>query len=122
MRAAVDNWAGLNNAITHAGASKTSWYRAVKGRTINPGGAQGCGNRVQALGDVRPKRAMRSIIKKRPLYGTRRMAAQPRRETGARASRKRIQRPYRGMGPTSPALKKSEMFRSNTRTPKPKGP
>ena len=64
---------------------------------------------MQAPGDVRPKRAMRGIIKKRPLYGTRRMAAQPRRETGARASRKRIQRPYRGMGPTSPALKVGEV-------------
>lgn len=68
------------------------------------------------------KREIRSIIKKRPFYGTRRMAAQIRRETGVRVNRKRIRRLYRSMGLTSPTLKKSEIIRSNTRTPGPKGP
>lgn len=120
----VDNGVGLNRATVYAGASKTSWYRAAKRSTINPGGGAqgGGGNRAQALGDMRLKRAICGIIKKRPFYGTRRMAAQIRRETGVRVNRKRIQRLYRSMGLTSPTLKKSEIIRSNTRTPRPKGP
>lgn len=85
VRMMVDNGVGLNRATVYAGASKTSWYRAAKRSTINPGGG---GNRAQALGDMRLKRAICGIIKKRPFYGTRRMAAQIRRETGVRVNRK----------------------------------
>ena len=98
----------LNNALAYCGMSKHAWYYTKHPRDmpINP-------NVVNVVKD---------IASRRPTYGTRRMAAQIKRETGTTVNRKQIQRIYRNIGYIEPQKTKNEIIRTKRKLFKPEAP
>jgi putative transposase len=99
----------LRKALHHSGCSRQVYYRKPKRRHI--------------LSDPIIVEKTKRIALQRPLYGTRRMAAQLSRELGVPISRKRIQRVYRQLGWTKPSMRKSDFLRATVSSrPRPTKP
>ncbi len=108
---AVDELAGrisLNKSLAYCGLSKTAWYYTKRTRDVKI--------------DPVVSSAIREIGKRRPTYGTRRMAAQVSREYGIPVNRKKVKRIYRKLGWIEPGKTKSEIIRSNKKLLKPVRP
>jgi putative transposase len=88
----------LRNALRHAGCSRNGYYHQTERRNIPS--------------DPYIVEKTKQIAVRRPLYGTRRMAAQLSRELGVRANRKRVQRIYRQLGWTQPQQTKKQLLRA----------
>ena len=65
---------------------------------------------------------MRQISKRRPTYGTRRMAVQITRDTGTATNRKQVQRIFRKIGYIQPQKTKNDLVHTGRRLFKPKAP
>jgi len=104
-----DNGLSLRKALRISGCSRQGHYHQAKKRSIPP--------------DPYIVEKTKQVAMRRPLYGTRRMAATLRRELGIPMNRKRIQRIYRQLGWTQPSMRKKELLRAavNSR-PKPSRP
>jgi len=104
-----DGGLSLRKALSLAGCSCKAYYHQSKKRSIQP--------------DPYIVMRLNETATERPLYGTRRMAAQLSRELGVRINRKRIQRLYRQLGWTQPQKRKNDLLRAavNSR-PKPSRP
>ena len=99
----------LRKALRHSGCSRNGYYHQTKKRNIPS--------------DPYVVERTKQIIVQRPLYGTRRMAAQLSRELGVRINRKRVQRIYRQLSWTKPSMRKKELLRGAvTGRPKPTRP
>lgn len=98
----------LRKSLGYAGVSRRQWYYKPKPRDmrLNP----------DVLSTVL------DTSRKRPTYGTRRMAAQITRDTGIVVNRKRIQRIYRKMGYIQPQNTKNDIIRAGQKLFKPKAP
>lgn len=98
----------LRKSLKYAGISRRRWYYKPKPREIglNP-----------AVVD-----AVRRISKRRPTYGTRRMAVQVTRDTGTATNRKQMQRIFRKIGYIQPQKTKNELVHTGRRLFKPKAP
>src|SRR5208283_2269825 len=88
----------LRKALRHSGCSRNGYYHHAKKRHIPS--------------DPYIVEKTRQLALQRPLYGTRRMAAQLSRELGVRVNRKRIQRLYRQLGWTQPQKRKKDLLRT----------
>jgi putative transposase len=88
----------LRKALRHSGCSRQGYYHQAKKRSIPP--------------DPYIVEKIKEIALQRPLYGTRRMAAQLSRELGVRVNRKRVQRIYRQLGWTQPRQRKNDLLRT----------
>jgi len=88
----------LRKALHHSGCSRNGYYHHAKKRHIPS--------------DPYIVEKTRQLALQRPLYGTRRMAAQLSRELGVRVNRKRIQRLYRQLGWTQPQKRKKDLLRT----------
>ena len=66
--------------------------------------------------------AIPEIGKRRPTYGTRRMAAHVSRELDIHVNRKKVKRIYRKLGWNEPEKTKSEIIRSNKKLLRPVRP
>lgn len=100
---------GLRKALRLSGCSRRCYYHQAKKRNIPP--------------DPYMVEKVREEALKRPLYGTRRMAAALRRELGRPVNRKRIQRIYRHLGWIQPQKTKKQLLRAAyDRRPKPSRP
>ena len=99
----------LRKALRHSGCSHKAYYHQGKRRTIPP--------------DPYVTERIRTVAIQRPLYGTRRMAAQLSRELGIAINRKRVQRIYRQLGWTQPQQTKKQLLRAAVNgRPKPTRP
>jgi transposase InsO family protein len=99
----------LRKALRHSGCSRKAYYHQAKRRSIPS--------------DPYIVEKTRQLATQRPLYGTRRMAAQLSRELGIRINRKRIQRVYHQLGWTHPQKRKNDLLRiAVNRRPKPTRP
>lgn len=98
----------LRKSLEYSGVSRRQWYYKPAPREI---GLNPC------MVDT-----VRRISRRRPTYGTRRMAAQIARETGTQTNRKRVQRIYRKIGHIQPQKKKNEITRAGRRLFKPEAP
>lgn len=99
----------LRKALHHAGCSRKAYYHQPKPRRIES--------------DPYIVEKTQQVAVQRPLYGTRRMAAQLSRELGVPINRKRVQRIYRQLGWTRPSMRKNDLLRSAVnRRPKPTRP
>lgn len=98
----------LRRSLQYAGASRRTWYYKPKPR------------RMGLDGDTVD--AVQRIGRRRPTYGTRRMAAQVRRETGTATNRKKIQRIFRRLGWIEPQKAKNEIISAGRRTYRPEAP
>ena len=98
----------LRRSLKYAGVSRRQWYYEPAPREIAPNP------------DVVD--AVRRISRRRPTYGTRRMAAQIARETGTPTNRRQVQRIYRKIGHIRPQKKKNETVRAGRRLFKPEAP
>jgi len=99
----------LRKALRHSGCSRQGYYHKPKKRNISA--------------DPRIVEKIKQIALQRPLYGTRRMAAQLSRELGVRINRKRVQRVYHQLGWTKPSIRKNDLLRSTVSSrPKPTKP
>ena len=99
----------LRRALTHAGCSRSAYYHHARKRSIPP--------------DPYIVEKVREEASKRPLYGTRRMAATLTRSLERPINRKRIQRIYRHLGWTQPQKTKKQLLRAAyDRRPKPTKP
>jgi putative transposase len=88
----------LRKALGHSECSRNGYYHQPKRRSIPP--------------DPYIVEKAKQIASQRPLYGTRRMAAQLSRELGVRVNRKRVQRLYRQLGWTQPQKRKNDLLRT----------
>lgn len=86
----------MRSSLTYAGATRTAWYYKKRPRHIGS--------------DPAAVLLVRKIGVKRPTYGTRRMAAQIRRQTGTPTNRKKMQKIYREMGWITPKKTKNEII------------
>ncbi len=102
---------GLNTALKYCGVSKGTWYYARKDV-----------DRRTRKADSGTVSIIRTIGKKRPTYGTRRMANQILRETGVRVNRKKIQRIYRQIGWIEPKKTKNDIIRASRKLTRPDAP
>jgi putative transposase len=99
----------LRRRLQHSGCSRQAYYHQAKRRSIPS--------------DPYILEKTKQIIVERPLYGTRRMAAQLSRELGVRVNRKRVQRLYRQLGWTQPQRRKNDLLRAAVSSrPKPTKP
>ncbi len=100
----------MDKTLQYSGASRTAWYHVKKPqKPTEP--------------DPQTVLLVREIGNKRPTYGTRRMAAQIRRETGVPTNRKKIQQIYRKIGWITPKKTKNDIIRAGRRDRfKPTGP
>jgi len=99
----------LRKALRLSGCSRRSYYYQTRKRTIPP--------------DPYILAKVREAALKRPLYGTRRMAAILARELGRPINRKRIQRIYRILRWIQPQKTKKQLLRAAyDRRPKPTKP
>jgi putative transposase len=99
----------LRKALRHSGCSRQAYYYPAKKRRIPP--------------NPYIVEKTRQLATQRPLYGTRRMAAQLSRELGIPVNRKRIQRIYRQLGWTQPQRRKNDLLRAAVnRRPRPTRP
>ena len=98
----------LRKSLEYSGVSRRQWYYKPRPREIglNPGVLD----------------AVLHTGRKRPTYGTRRMAAQIARDTGAAVNRKQIQRIYRKIGYIQPQKTKNDIVRAGRRLLKPEAP
>jgi len=104
-----DQGLSLRKALHLSGCSRRGYYHQPKKRNIPP--------------DPYMVEKVREEALKRPLYGTRRMAATLRRELGRPVNRKRIQRIYRYLGWIQPQKSKKQLLRAAyERRPKPTKP
>ncbi len=104
-----DEGLSLRKALRLAGCSRKAYYHQAKRRNIQS--------------DPYIAMRLKEETVKRPLYGSRRMAAQLSRELGVRINRKRIQRLYRQLGWTQPQKSKNDLLRTVVNTkPKPSRP
>jgi len=104
-----DQGLSLRKALRLSGCSHRSYYYQTRKRTIPSDPIILAKVREEAL--------------KRPLYGTRRMAATLARELGRPINRKRIQRIYRILGWIEPQKSKKQLLRAAyDRRPKPTKP
>ncbi len=101
----------LNTALKYCGVSKGTWYYARKDV-----------DRRTRKADSGTVSIIRTIGKKRPTYGTRRMANQILRETGVRVNRKKIQRIYRQIGWIEPKKTKNDIIRASRKLTRPDAP
>ena len=93
-----DNGLSLRKALRLSGCSRSGYYHQAKKRLIPS--------------DPYIVEKTKQIALQRPLYGTRRMAAQLSKELGVRVNRKRIQRVYRQLGWTQPSMRKKQLLRA----------
>lgn len=93
-----DEGLSLRKALRHSGCSRNGYYHHAKKR--------------HTPSDPYIVEKTKQIVTQRPLYGTRRMAAQLSRELGVPVNRKRIQRIYRQLGWTQPAMRKKDLLRA----------
>jgi len=99
----------LRKALRRSGCSRQGYYHKPKKRLIPP--------------DPYIVEKTKQIALRRPLYGTRRMAAQLTRELGVPVNRKRVQRIYRQLGWTQPQRRKNDLLRNVVSSrPKPTRP
>jgi len=104
-----DQGLSLRRALTHTGCSRSAYYYNTKKRNIPP--------------DTSIVEKVQEEALKRPLYGTRRMAATLTRNLGRPINRKRIQRIYRYLGWIQPQKTKKQLLRAAyDRRPKPTKP
>jgi putative transposase len=104
-----ENDISLRKALSYSGLSSCVYYYRKKER--------------QSLSLDSPIiEAVRRVALERPSFGTRRMAAILTRELGYPVNRKKIQRIFRALNWVSPAMKKSEIIRSNVKLLKPVAP
>ena len=98
----------FNKSLAYCGMSKHAWYYTEHPRDmpINP-------DVVDMIKD---------IASRRPTYGTRRMAAQIKRETGIVVNRKQLQRICRKIGYIEPQKTKNDIIRTKHKLFKPKAP
>ena len=98
----------LRKSLKYADISRCRWYYKPRPREIelNP-----------VVVD-----AVRQISRRRPTYGTRRMAAQVTRDTGIATNRKQVQRIFRKIGYIQPQKTKNELVHTGRRLFKPKAP
>ncbi len=99
MRAVAEirEFASLRTALRYVDASNTAWYYKKRKRSV--------------LADPALAELTRSLVEKRPSYGTRRAAAQLSRTTGRSINRKRMQRLYRILDLIEPQKTKREIIR-----------
>lgn len=88
----------LRKALQHSACSRNCYYHQAKKRQIPS--------------DPYIVEKTKQIALQRPLYGTRRMAAQLSKELGIPVNRKRIQRVYRQLGWTQPQQRKNDLLRA----------
>ena len=74
----------LTKSLAYCGVSRTAWYYTRKPRDVAV--------------DKKLESLIIDVARKRPTYGTRRMAAQLYRQLGAPVNRKRASRIYRKLG------------------------
>ena len=98
----------LLKSLKYSGVSRCMWYYKSRPRNIPL--------------DKDIVATVRKISLRRPTYGTRRMAAQIKRETGTAVNRKQIQRIYRNIGYIEPKKTKNEIIRVKRKLFKPKAP
>jgi len=104
-----DRGLSLREALRLSGCSRRAYYHKAKKRNTPP--------------DPYMVEKVRQEALKRPLYGTRRMAAALRRELGRPVNRKRIQRIYRYLGWIEPQKTKKQLLRASyDKRPKPTKP
>ncbi len=92
----------MNKTLQYSGASRTVWYHVKKPQKLTEP-------------DPQTVSLVREIGNKRPTYGTRRMAAQIRRQTGVPTNRKKIQQIYRKIGWITPKKTKNDIIRAGKR-------
>ncbi len=96
-------------SLQYSGATRTALYYEKTPRKVLP--------------DRQTVMHVERIGKQRPTYGTRRMVAQIRRQTGVPTNRKRIQQIYRKIGWITPKKTKNDIIRAGKRGRfKPTGP
>ena len=98
----------LRKSLKYAGISKCMWYYEPTPRSVPLN---------KTVVD-----AVRDISSRRPTYGTRRMAAQIKRETGIVVNRKQLQRIYRKIGYIEPQKTKNDIIRTKRKLFKPEAP
>ncbi len=98
----------LRKSLMYADVSRRRWYYEPRPQEIGLN---------SAVVD-----AVRRISRRRPTYGTRRMAAQVTRDTGTATNRKQVQRIFRKMGYIQPQKTKNEIVHTGRRLFKPKAP
>jgi len=98
----------LRKSLYYSGVSRRQWYYEPRPRVI--------GLRRDVVD------AVRRISRRRPTYGTRRMAAQISRETGVATNRKQVQRIFRKIGHIQPQKAKNEIIHAGRRLFKPEAP
>ena len=108
LRLMLENDLSLRKALAYSGSSRQLYY--YKPRERNERLDSSIVNRVK------------EVALERPSFGTRRMAAILTRELGYPVNRKKIQRIFRALNWTSPAMKKSEIIRSSAKLLKPLAP
>ena len=98
----------LRKSLKYTGISKCMWYYEPTPRSVPLN---------KTVVD-----AVRDISSRRPTYGTRRMAAQIKRETGIVVNRKQLQRIYRKIGYIEPQKTKNDIIRTKRKLFKPEAP
>jgi len=93
-----DEGLSLRKALRYSGCSRQAYYHQTKKRNIPP--------------DLYIVEQAKQLSLQRPLYGTRRMAAQLSKDLGVRVNRKRIQRIFRQLGWTKPSMRKKQLLRA----------
>jgi len=93
-----DEGLSLRKALRHSGCSRQGYYHQTRKRNIPP--------------DLYIVEQAKQLSLQRPLYGTRRMAAQLSKDLGVRVNRKRIQRIFRQLGWTKPSMRKKQLLRA----------
>ncbi len=108
LRLMLESDLSLRKALAYSGSSRQLYYYKPRERSVRLDGS--IVNRVK------------EVALERPSFGTRRMAAILTRELGYPVNRKKIQRIFRALNWTSPAMKKSEIIRSSVKLLKPLAP
>ena len=98
----------LSKALLYTEISRNMWYHTPKPRDI------------KLNDDI--VNMIRKISIKRPTYGTRRMAAQIKREAGIAVNRKQMQRIFRKIGYIEPQKTKNDIIRTHRKFFKPNAP
>ena len=93
-----DEGLSLRKALRYSGCSRQGYYHQTRKRNIPP--------------DLYIVEQAKQLSLQRPLYGTRRMAAQLSKDLGVRVNRKRIQRIFRQLGWTKPSMRKKQLLRA----------
>ncbi len=109
----VNKGLSLRNALKAAGSSQGAYYYRCKSVRSDKG----------ELRDPSILSTIRGLALKKPMYGTRMMAAHLSKELGRPVSRKLVQHAYRIMGWIEPQMTKSEVLKATTsdKVPKPSG-